>query len=259
MIINLNLNKTEILERINFLKVYLDKLKQLEENLNDDELKKYLGYNSSTIQSYLIDGGLEKKRSVWDSTPDFTSIPVLTNFVNNEKTYNLYFIKFISVLHHYIKIYEDFNENYDEVKTEIKGVINELEEALEKNIFDAVLKGLTRNHDSHRKNITPQKREIVRKRDKQICQLCGDFVDNKEDIELDHIYPYSLGGTNEESNLMVTHSECNKNKGKMTNYYNSEEGRLKLQLNIKEFVRELPIIQDFIQWLKHSGDKRRKT
>jgi len=258
-----NLDKTEILERINFLKEYLDKIIKLGENLDKEdtynEIKEYLGYNSSTIQSYLIDAGLEKKRNLWDSTPDLSAIPSYFLIVKDRTTFELYFTKPISVLRQYIKIYEKFYENYDETKTEIKGVISELEEALVKNIFEVVLKGLIRDHDSSRSKIPPQRRETVIKRDKQICQLCGDIVVNKEDIEIDHIYPYSLGGLNEEYNLMVTHSECNKNKGKKIHYYNSEEGRMKLLLNIKLFVRELQIIQDFTRWLKYSGDKRRKT
>lgn len=258
-----NLDKNEILERIEFLREYLENIIKLGENIDKEDtyndIKEYLVYNSSTIQSYLIDAGLEKKRNLWDSTPDLSAIPTYFLIVKDRTTFEIYFTKPISVLHQYIKIYEKFHKNYDETKTEIKGVISELEEALEKNIFEAVLKGFTRKHDSLRTKIPPQRRETVIKRDKQICQLCGDLVVKKEDVEIDHIYPYSLGGSNEVYNLMVTHGECNKEKGKKIHYYNSEEGRMKLYLNIESFVRELPIIQDFTSWLRYSGDKRRKT
>ncbi|MFX0136070.1 MAG: HNH endonuclease [Candidatus Hodarchaeota archaeon] len=253
------MDKNEILDRINFLKDYLAKMKQLGENLDNNDLKEYLGFNCKTIQSYLIDGGLEKKKRFFDRTPDFTDIPSYLFVVKDKKTYDFYFIKLISVLNHYIRVYEDLYEKYDERKTEIKGVISELEEALEKNILDAVLKGLTRDHDSPTRKVPAQRREYIIRRDEQTCQICGDFVDDINDIEIDHIFPYSLGGTNEQDNLMVTHSKCNKDKGKKLEYYNSEEGRLKLELNIKYFVRDLPIIQNFVQWLKNSRDKRKKT
>ena len=56
---------------------------------------------------------------------------------------------------------------------------------------------------------------IVRvvRRDNNTCQICGKVLLDR-DIEIDHIIPYSRGGTSDESNLRVTCLECNRRKGK---------------------------------------------
>lgn len=45
-----------------------------------------------------------------------------------------------------------------------------------------------------------------------ICQLCFDLVEIK-DLHLDHIQPWSKGGSDALDNLQVTHSWCNLSKG----------------------------------------------
>lgn len=51
---------------------------------------------------------------------------------------------------------------------------------------------------------------IVR-RDNQTCQICGKNL-REEEIEIDHIIPYSKGGPTEESNLRVLCKDCNRKK-----------------------------------------------
>jgi len=51
---------------------------------------------------------------------------------------------------------------------------------------------------------------IVR-RDNQTCQICGKNL-KEEEIEIDHIIPFSEGGSTEESNLRVLCEDCNRRK-----------------------------------------------
>lgn len=53
----------------------------------------------------------------------------------------------------------------------------------------------------------------VARRDNNTCQICGKILLDRE-IEIDHIIPYSRGGTSDENNLRVTCLECNRKKGK---------------------------------------------
>lgn len=51
---------------------------------------------------------------------------------------------------------------------------------------------------------------IVR-RDNQTCQICGKNL-KEDEIEIDHIIPFSQGGPTEESNLRVLCKDCNRKK-----------------------------------------------
>lgn len=53
----------------------------------------------------------------------------------------------------------------------------------------------------------------VARRDNNTCQICGKILLDRE-IEIDHVIPYSRGGTSDESNLRVTCLDCNRRKGK---------------------------------------------
>ena len=57
----------------------------------------------------------------------------------------------------------------------------------------------------------------VARRDNNICQVCGKILLDRE-IEIDHIIPYSRGGTSDENNLRVTCLDCNRKKGKKSSY-----------------------------------------
>ncbi|KKP92993.1 MAG: HNH endonuclease domain protein [candidate division WS6 bacterium GW2011_GWC1_36_11] len=52
----------------------------------------------------------------------------------------------------------------------------------------------------------------VVRRDNSMCQLCKKMLLDDE-IQIDHIIPYSKGGPTKESNLRVLCEECNKRKG----------------------------------------------
>lgn len=53
--------------------------------------------------------------------------------------------------------------------------------------------------------------KVVR-RDGQICQTCFEPVPDDQ-VEFDHIIPYSRGGTTSVDNLKLVHRECNRKKG----------------------------------------------
>lgn len=57
----------------------------------------------------------------------------------------------------------------------------------------------------------PVKRKVER-RDRGICDICKKVVED-DDINYDHIIPWSKGGPSNESNLRILCSECNKKRG----------------------------------------------
>ncbi|BAS26819.1 hypothetical protein LIP_0962 [Limnochorda pilosa] len=52
--------------------------------------------------------------------------------------------------------------------------------------------------------------KVVR-RDGQICQICHQPVPDNQ-VEFDHIIPWSRGGPTTPENLRLVHSECNRRK-----------------------------------------------
>jgi hypothetical protein len=73
-------------------------------------------------------------------------------------------------------------------------------------------RGISPFYPKHRQSVSPRIRRLVIERDGHVCQLCGGAVE-PDDIHLDHIQPYSLGGPTTVENLRVTHSRCNIKRG----------------------------------------------
>ncbi len=136
------------------------------------------------------------------------------------------------------------------------GTLNHLENSLIHKIFEEVIANPTRYHKDTR-NISPQRKKAVKERDKFICQLCNEKF-KEEELEVDHIFPYGAGGSNEEHNLMALCKECNGNKTAKLDYYRSVEGKYKLMENIQIFAKSFPIIHDFGKWLEEMGNKRKR-
>ena len=65
---------------------------------------------------------------------------------------------------------------------------------------------------SGRKPISNKLRTKVLKRDNFTCQHCGKTVEDGAKLEVDHIIPVSLGGTDDMNNLQVLCIECNRGK-----------------------------------------------
>lgn len=134
--------------------------------------------------------------------------------------------------------------------------LNQLKECLVQNIYDYLLKNPTSFH-AKTHSISKQKKNSVKERDNFICQICeNEFPE--EELEVDHILPYSLGGSNQITNLMTLCRSCNVDKSNSLDYYKSSEGKQKLLLNIREFTKDLLLIHNFGGWLKKVGDARRK-
>lgn len=92
---------------------------------------------------------------------------------------------------------------------------------------ETVLNGMVRSdapmHNSCRPNrqiaISKKDRLKIYIRDRLVCQLCDSPVDltlpttDRWAATLDHIVPYSLGGSDDESNLRLAHRSCNSRRG----------------------------------------------
>lgn len=65
------------------------------------------------------------------------------------------------------------------------------------------------------RNIPFGTRIRVARRDNYTCQECGIHLKDNE-IEFDHIIPFSKGGSSEEHNLRLTCIKCNRRKGDKT-------------------------------------------
>jgi len=64
-----------------------------------------------------------------------------------------------------------------------------------------------------RKTIKPRLRFDILQRDNHTCQSCGATPQDGATLEIDHIQPFSKGGTDDPDNLQVLCRECNSGKG----------------------------------------------
>lgn len=62
-----------------------------------------------------------------------------------------------------------------------------------------------------RKPLSKKKRFEIFKRDGFVCQYCGRKPPEAV-LEVDHIFPYSKGGTDKETNLITSCFDCNRGK-----------------------------------------------
>ena len=60
---------------------------------------------------------------------------------------------------------------------------------------------------------TPSKRLAVYLRDGLACTYCGATVEDGAVLSLDHLTPYSRGGTNDAANLVTACKRCNSSRG----------------------------------------------
>lgn len=64
-----------------------------------------------------------------------------------------------------------------------------------------------------RRRIPQRIREFVFRRDNGVCGLCGNPIESGQEVHLDHIIPWSRGGSDLAENLQVAHGACNRSKG----------------------------------------------
>ena len=53
---------------------------------------------------------------------------------------------------------------------------------------------------------------ILRDLQKGICCICGYRMYRNQDVDIDHLWPFSMGGKNNIENLGVAHAKCNQRK-----------------------------------------------
>lgn len=70
----------------------------------------------------------------------------------------------------------------------------------------------TRKMRNITRNIPQAVKFKVMRRDKGVCQVCGRSVPDEE-VNFDHIIPWSKGGRSDESNIRLLCQECNKSRG----------------------------------------------
>lgn len=77
-----------------------------------------------------------------------------------------------------------------------------------------VRSGFTETREERRQTRTISRDTMLKviRRDGQICQACHKPVPDNE-VEFDHIIPYSRGGTTAAHNLRLVHRNCNRTKG----------------------------------------------
>ena len=61
--------------------------------------------------------------------------------------------------------------------------------------------------------IRPEKRLAIYLRDGLACCYCGRGIEDEVKLTLDHLRPYSQGGTNNETNLVTCCFACNSSRG----------------------------------------------
>lgn len=64
-----------------------------------------------------------------------------------------------------------------------------------------------------RKGISPKLRYLVLRRDNHRCVKCGAEPSESVRLEVDHIIPHSLGGSDNPNNLQTLCNRCNVGKG----------------------------------------------
>lgn len=61
--------------------------------------------------------------------------------------------------------------------------------------------------------LRPEKRLAIYLRDGLACCYCGEAIENGAQLTLDHLTPYSKGGSNDASNLVTACHRCNSSRG----------------------------------------------
>lgn len=95
----------------------------------------------------------------------------------------------------------------EEMKIHNFNSVTEVEEAA--NLLRGTKYGHALNKVSQRVSIPLDVRCAIFERDGWACLYCG----NKKKLEIDHVYPLSLGGSDGPENLQTLCAPCNRSKG----------------------------------------------
>jgi 5-methylcytosine-specific restriction endonuclease McrA len=69
-----------------------------------------------------------------------------------------------------------------------------------------------RRAEKHGVLVCDVSRDEIRRRDKETCYLCNQFVSVHE-MGLDHVVPLTSGGSHTPENVRIVHRTCNSKKG----------------------------------------------
>lgn len=86
------------------------------------------------------------------------------------------------------------------------GVVERIADGLQLSNFHAPAR-------RRRERLRDAVRTFVIARDGRTCRLCGSEIGPEERLHVDHVIPWSKGGTHDPSNLQVAHATCNLKKG----------------------------------------------
>jgi len=97
-----------------------------------------------------------------------------------------------------------------------------------------------RSEISGRPRIGAGLRKNIYVRDEFICQYCGvhcfdSWIDNPDSLTIDHMIPVSLGGNNDEDNLVTCCSECNSYKSSLS-FTSFDEARERILKHKKDYI-----------------------
>lgn len=118
-------------------------------------------------------------------------------FLQNHTPENLLYSSYKKKPHELLYLYEN-NPFFDDSDKE------NIRQFLEKTYAILAKKSLKRAPDKSLRN------KII-ERDGSTCQYCHKKIEDDQ-IHIDHVIPYSLGGKTEENNLVVSCAECNLKK-----------------------------------------------
>jgi hypothetical protein len=264
---------TKINEKLELASKYRDFLLRLISTRRySDEDYDFILDNSGILQNYMLKYGL----GLSSYRPPFASYvmknyQIIANFPNILRNPRQYcgsidpmdwFIQIQTSVQMYIQKLKDELENtstipsQDEINEVWLGSLTQLENSLVEAIYDDYFKHPTFDSPDSRHILDRIKRKVKRE-DENICQICLEKYEEVE-LEIDHIYPHSLGGTNEAINLMALCKKCNQDKSNRLDFFRSEDGKEKLKDNIRKFVLNTTIISNFGKWLRDSQKESKR-
>lgn len=255
-------------KQIELAKLFVNILKTLKDGRTSDEIEDAIIEHSAKLQRDMNQYGHGKmsyqppfENYVIRNYEMFANLSIL---IQEPYSFENILPGLRTTLHGYLMFLEELKEDIENRGLEediqspnISGTLENLEKILIEAIYDFVIKNPNLGTTKSR-SISQSRKEIIKQRDDYICQICQEPFPEGQ-LEIDHILPHSLGGSNSEYNLMPLCSKCNADKGNRLTYYQSGEGKKKLKNNIGGFAKNVPMIHNFGDWLKKEAAKTHKN
>lgn len=221
--------------------------------------KEFILKNVKKLQYIMEEDGYGLKENILFKKPT-KMVDTLATIFGIEGMFKLYKSNelYINTTREIINEIEDFlefisNSNQTDDEIEIFPSLKNLEKILIEAIYDQYMKNPSLYHS--KSDVPSARKKAIKKRDGYKCQYCGSKFD-EEELEVDHIYPRSMGGSNHPQNLMTLCSDHNRKKLDSLDYFKDDEGMFKMKENIEIFVKETQLIGDFGNWINRMSDAR---